>query len=424
MTETPLVRHTLDNGLRLVVSEDHLAPVVAVNVWYDVGSRHERPGRTGLAHLFEHLMFQGSRNVGPAEHFSLLQGVGATLNGTTSFDRTNYFESVPTHAYELALWLEADRMGTLLDALTQENLDNQRDVVKNERRQRYDNVPYGTAWEQLFALLYPPGHPYHHMPIGSMEDLDATTLDDCVDFFTRHYAPANAVLTVVGDVEPDQVIDRVGHYFGGIPTKAVADPAPDGTIGPRSTSVTDVTHEDVPAETRYEVFRLPPEATPVNDAAEVAFQVLAGGGASRLVRRLVREEQLASAVQAGTQGLVGGTDIGVVVARAATGRSLDEVAKGVEDEIAGLAEDGPTDEELERARARLTHDWLDQVTTAMGRADVLNHYETLHGDASLVDGVLPRLEAVTADGVRDVARDLLTPDNRAVLEYRDPEGSA
>ena len=419
MTETPLVRRTLDNGLRLVVSEDHLAPVVAVNVWYDVGSRHERPGRTGLAHLFEHLMFQGSRNVGPAEHFSLLQGVGATLNGTTSFDRTNYFEAVPTHAYELALWLEADRMGTLLDALTQDNLDNQRDVVKNERRQRYDNVPYGTAWEQLFALVYPEGHPYHHMPIGSMADLDATTLDDCRDFFTRHYAPANATLTVVGDVDPDEVVSRVEHYFGAIPTLAEADPAPDGTIGPRSDAVTAVTHEPVPAETRYEVYRVPPEPTSDNDALEVAMQVLAGGGASRLVRRLVRESQLASGVQGGVQGLVGGTDVAVVVSRAASGQSLDDISKGIDDELARLASDGPSDEELQRARARLTHDWLDQMTTAMGRADVLNRYETLHGDAALVDGVLPRIDAVTAEGVRNAVSRWLTPDNRAVLEYRE-----
>jgi predicted Zn-dependent peptidase len=421
VTATPLVRHTLDNGLRLVVSEDHLAPVVAVDVWYDVGSRHEQPGRTGLAHLFEHLMFQGSRNVGPAEHFSLLQGVGGTLNGTTSFDRTNYFEAVPTHAYELALWLEADRMGTLLDALTQENLDNQRDVVKNERRQRYDNVPYGTAWEQLFALLYPADHPYHHLPIGSMADLDATTLEDCRAFFTRHYAPANATLTIVGDVDPDRVVERVEHYFGGIPTLADATPAPDGDIGPRDEGVTVVTREPVPAEARYEMFRLPPELTPENDAAEVAAQVLAGGGASRLLRRLVREERLASGVQAGVQGLVGGTDVAVIVSRAASGQSLDDVAKAIEEEVARLGADGPTDEELERARARLTHDWLDQTGTAMGRADVLNRHETLHGDAALADEVLPRIEAVTADAVRDVVGRWWRPDNRAVLEYREED---
>ncbi len=415
---TPLVTHTLDNGLRLLVSEDHLAPVVAVNVWYDVGSRHERADRTGLAHLFEHLMFQGSRNVGPSEHFSIVQSVGGTLNGTTSFDRTNYFETVPTHAYETALWLEADRMGTLLDALTQENLDNQRDVVKNERRQRYDNQPYGTAWERLFALLYPEGHPYHHLPIGSMAHLDATTLDDCRDFFQRHYAPANAVLSVVGDVDPAATIAAVERYFGGIPTLAQADPAPAGEIGPRDDEVVAVMDDDVPAETRYEVYRLPPEASPENDAAEVAFEVLAGGGASRLTRRLVRTDGVATSVSAGTQGLVGGTDVGVIVARARSGQSLDAVAAAVEEEVARLAETGPTDDEMQRAQARLTHGWLSGMSTAMGRADLLNRHETLHDDASLVDTALSRLAAVTAEDVQAVTKRFLRPTGRAVLEYR------
>ena len=197
MTADLLDTH-LANGLRVVVAPDPLAPAAAVNLWYDVGSRHEDVTRTGLAHLFEHLMFQGSRQVASGEHFSLLQAVGGRLNATTSFDRTNYFETVPAHALELALWLEADRMGGLLDALGDDGLANQRDVVKNERRQRYDNQPYGTAWEQLFALGYPEGHPYHHMPIGSMAHLDAVTLADCQEFFRNHYAPDNAVLTVAG----------------------------------------------------------------------------------------------------------------------------------------------------------------------------------------------------------------------------------
>ncbi len=204
----------------------------------------------------------------------------------------------------------------------------------------------------------------------------------------------------------------------GIPTLATADPAPDGTIDPRDEGVVEEVREDVPAEARYATFRLPPEATPANDAAQVALEVLAGGGASRLVRRLVREERLASIVQAGAQGLVGGSDIGVIVARAATGQSLDDLGKAVEEEVARLAADGPTDEELERATARLTHEWLDQVATAMGRADALNRYETLHGDAAMVDGVVGRIEAVTADQVREVTANHLTPANRALLEYR------
>ena len=186
--------HRLGNGLRLVLSEDHLTPVAAVCLWYDVGSRQEVKGRTGLAHLFEHLMFQGSAQVKGNGHFELVQGAGGSLNGSTSFERTNYFETMPAHELELALWLEADRMGSLLAALDEESMENQRDVVKNERRQRYDNVPYGTAFERMTALVYPEGHPYHHLPIGSMADLDAATLDDARAFFRAYYAPNNAVL--------------------------------------------------------------------------------------------------------------------------------------------------------------------------------------------------------------------------------------
>ena len=204
----PVVEFTderLPNGLRLIVAEDHLAPVVAVNLWYNVGSKHEVEGKTGFAHLFEHVMFQGSANVGKAEHMALVQAAGGTLNGTTWLDRTNYFETMPSHQLELALWLEADRMGTLLEALSQENLDNQRDVVKNEKRWSYDNRPYGTWNEKLLGHLFPPEHPYHHPTIGSMADLDAASLDDVKAFFATYYAPNNAVLSVAGDCDRAQV---------------------------------------------------------------------------------------------------------------------------------------------------------------------------------------------------------------------------
>ena len=207
----------LPNGLRLIISEDHLAPVAAVNVWYNVGSKHEVPGKTGFAHLFEHVMFQGSAHVGKAEHIALVQAAGGTMNGTTWLDRTNYYETMPSHQLELALWLEADRLGSLLDALSQENLDNQRDVVKNEKRWSYDNRPYGTWNEKLQAHLFPKEHPYHHPTIGSMADLDAASLEDVKEFFRTYYAPNNAVLAIVGDFEPERARDWVERYFGGIP---------------------------------------------------------------------------------------------------------------------------------------------------------------------------------------------------------------
>ena len=212
----PIVERTLPNGLRVIVSEDHAVPNVAVNLWVGVGSRHEARGRTGLAHLFEHLMFQGSRNVASGEHFSALMNEGARLNATTWFDRTNYFETIPVGALDLALWLEADRHGYLLDAVTQENLDNQRDVVKEEKRQRYDNVPYGQALIDIYATVFPEDHPYHHPTIGSMEDLDAATLEDVHAFYRAHYGPNNTVLTLVGDLTPEQGFAAAEQYFGGL----------------------------------------------------------------------------------------------------------------------------------------------------------------------------------------------------------------
>ena len=208
----PIHEHTLENGLRVVVSPDHAVPFVAVNLWYDVGSRDEQPGRTGLAHLFEHVMFQGSENVASGEHFNTLQASGATGNATTWFDRTNYFEAVPTGVLDLALWLEADRMANLLPALTQENLDTQREVVKEEKRQRYDNAPYGDTIDHVLALAFPPEHPYGHTVIGSMADLDAASLDDTHAFFTRWYSPANAVLTLVGDVTAEDGLAKADSF--------------------------------------------------------------------------------------------------------------------------------------------------------------------------------------------------------------------
>lgn len=244
----PIETTRLDNGLRVVVSEDRTAPAVAVNLWYDVGSRHEPAGQTGFAHLFEHLMFEGSVNVAKTEHMKLIQGAGGSLNATTNPDRTNYFETVPAEHLELALWLEADRMGGLVPALTQETLDNQRDVVKNERRQRYENVPYGDAWLRLLPLLYPPGHPYHHATIGSMADLNAADLATFQAFHATYYAPNNAVLTVVGDAPAAEVFALADKYFGGLAPRLDIPAAPDGrTVPATGRPAVETVTADVPA---------------------------------------------------------------------------------------------------------------------------------------------------------------------------------
>jgi predicted Zn-dependent peptidase len=410
--------HRLGNGLRVVLSEDHLTPVAAVCLWYAVGSRQEVEGRTGLAHLFEHLMFQGSAQVPGNGHFELVQGAGGSLNGTTSFERTNYFETMPAHQLELALWLEADRMGSLLAALDQESLDNQRDVVKNERRQRYDNVPYGTAFERMAALAYPAGHPYHHIPIGSMADLDAATLDDARAFFRANYAPNNAVLAIVGDIDPDQTLAWVENYFGSIPPYEAVVAPPDGTlpdiIGAEFRVEID---EEVPARALMAAYRLPPDGTRECDAAELALTVLGDGMSSRLYNRLVRRDRTALTAGFGLLRLAGAPSMGWLDAKASGDARIPQIEAAVDEELARLGADGPTAEEMERAQALLEREWLDRLGTVAGRADELCRYTVLFGDPQLAFTAVNRILDITAEEVRAVAAARLRPDNRAVLVY-------
>jgi predicted Zn-dependent peptidase len=410
--------HRLDNGLRLVLSEDHLTPVAAVCVWYDVGSRHEIAGRTGLAHLFEHLMFQGSAQVKGNGHFELVQGAGGSLNGTTSFERTNYFETMPAHQLELALWLEADRMGSLLVALDEESLENQRDVVKNERRQRYDNVPYGTAFERLIALAYPEGNPYHHTPIGSMTDLDAATLADARAFFRANYAPNNAVLAIVGDIDPEQTLAWADKYFGSVP-------AHDGKMPLRSaelpdvigTQIRQVVTEDVPARALMAAYRLPQDGTRECDAADLAVTVLGSGMSSRLYNRLVRHDRTAISADFGMMRLAGAPSLGWLDVKASGGTEVPQIEAAIDEELARLGEDGPSPEELERAQAQLEREWLDRLATVAGRADELCRYAVLFGDPQLAFTAVGRILDITAEEVTSVAAARLRPDNRAVLVY-------
>ena len=413
----PIAEQLLDNGLRVFVVEDRAVPTVAVNLWYNVGSRNEVLGKTGFAHLFEHVMFQGSANVASNEHMALMNAVGADLNATTSFDRTNYFEAVPTGALELALWLEADRMSGLLESLSQENLDNQRDVVKNERRERYDNQPYGTSWEHLFSLTFPLGHPYHHMPIGSMEDLQAASMEDVTEFFTTYYHPGNAVLTLVGDVDPETGFDLAKQYFGWIPTKPTIPPARDGSIAPMNEPVRRELREQVPAEAYYSMYRAPADGTPEADALDLACTILGGHDSSRLMQRLVREEQLAQHAGGGLQRLIGGTSAVSLMARARSGASLERLERAVLEVVAAFAADGPTEEELEIAKAKLERDFLDETATCAGLADLVSQTATQFGDVQHLNRTVDRINAVTAEQVQAAAATWLDPNNRAVLTY-------
>ncbi len=416
------IEHRLANGLRVVLSEDHQTPVAAVCLWYDVGSRHEVVGRTGLAHLFEHLMFQGSAQVPGNGHFELVQGAGGSLNGTTSFERTNYFETMPAHQLELALWLEADRMGSLLTALDLESLDNQRDVVKNERRQRYDNVPYGTAFERLTAMSYPQGHPYHHTPIGSMEDLDAASLEDAQAFFRTYYAPNNAVLSVVGDIDPEQTLGWIEKYFGTIPSNDSKPEPRDGSLPDVvGAGIREVVEEDVPSRAMMAAYRLPQDGGRAADAADLALTVLGGGESSRLHNRLVRHDRSAVGAGFGMLRLAGAPSLGWLDVKASSGVEVAAIEAAVDEELARFAEQGPTPEEMERAQAQLEREWLDRLATVGGRADELCRFAVLFGDPQLALTAVRRVLEVTADEVRQVAAERLRPDNRAVLVY-EPTG--
>ena len=373
----PIREHRLANGLRLFLIVDRTAPIAAVNIWYHVGSKDERAGRTGFAHLFEHLMFQGSENVTKAEHLTLVESIGGEGNATTWLDRTNYFATVPAEWAELILWMEADRLGTLLTALDQANLDNQRDVVKNEKRSSYDNQPYGSAYIELFALAYPKGHPYHHPTIGSMEDLDAASLEDVRNFFTTWYAPNNAVLTVVGDIDEEEIIAAVERHFGAIPANPALPAHPDLALSaPLGGEIRKTIHDKVPEARVHFAFRAPVLSAPLIPAIEIATQILAGGKGSRLYRRLVRDEQVAQDMSLSLLPFVGGASIIVGAATVRPGASNEAVERAFVEELERLAAEGPP-----------TNDEREALRSTVGIPVMLGH-------AALAAACLERLEVV------------------------------
>ncbi|HEX2194271.1 MAG TPA: pitrilysin family protein [Candidatus Limnocylindria bacterium] len=418
MPHIPSQRHRLDNGLRVVLSPDDRAPIVAVNLWYDVGSKHERPGRTGFAHLFEHMMFQGSEHVAKGEHFALIQAAGGTLNASTWLDRTNYFETLPSHELELGLWLESDRLASLLPAMTQEKLDNQREVVKNERRWSVDNQPYGTWDEKVQELLYPQSHPYHHSTIGSMEDLDAASLEDVREFFATYYAPNNAVLTVAGDFEPDAALAMIDRHFGPIPPNPALPPAPDVTVEPRLGTELRETVRDMCSLPRvYLGHRMPVFGTDEFDALLVAADLLGAGRAARLYRVLVRERKLAQDVSVFPFPVVGGASMFTLWATARPGVEPGQLESAMVVEIDRLAADGPSDAELERVRnlhAAAVESGLERVSE---RADRLSMYTCLFDEPDRINTEVSRYLEVSSDRIRRAMAATLRADNRLSLTY-------
>jgi zinc protease len=418
LPNVPIERHQLANGLRVILSHDNHAPIVAVNLWYEVGSRHEKPGRTGFAHLFEHMMFQGSANVAKGEHSILVQAAGGTLDASTWLDRTNYFETLPSHELELALWLESDRLASLLSAMTQEKLDNQREVVKNERRWRVDNQPYGTSDEKIQELLFPESHPYHHPPIGSMEDLDAASLADVTDFFAAYYAPNNAVLTVAGDFDPASALAMIDKHFGPIPVNTSIPAGPSVAIEPIiGAEMREVVADRVPLPRIYAAYRMPPFGTDGFDALDVAVDLLGTGRASRMYRALVRDQHLAQDVAGFAIPFVGGAAILQLEGTARPGVEPEVLERALFAEIDRLAVDGPSDEELERVRNLRAAGVESSLERASERADRLSKYTCLFDQPELINSELSRYAAVDAARVREGMAASLRHDNRVVLTY-------
>jgi predicted Zn-dependent peptidase len=414
----PIDRHQLPNGLRVILSRDNRAPIVAVNLWYDVGSRHEKPGKTGFAHLFEHVMFQGSAHVAKGEHFNLVQAAGGTLNASTWFDRTNYFETLPSHELELALWLESDRLASLLPAITQEKLDNQREVVKNERRWSVDNQPYGTWDEKMQELLFPESHPYHHPPIGSMEDLDAASLADVTEFFAAYYAPNNAVLTVAGDFDPSTAMAMIEKHFGPIPANPDIPPGPSSALDPiLGEERRLVVPDQVQLPRIYAAYRMPTFGSDGFEALGVAIDVLGSGRASRLYRALVREQQVAQDVTTFAFPLVAGAAIFTVWVTARPGVPTATLEAALWTELDRLTTEGPSDDELERVRNLHASGVESSLERISERADRLSMYACLFDEPERINTEVSRYAAVDAARVREGMAASLRPDNRVVLTY-------
>jgi zinc protease len=409
----PHTTFTLPNGLRVIVAEDHSAPLAAVNVWYHVGSGYERPGRTGFAHLFEHIMFEGSKNVPEGDFDNWLEAAGARNNGSTTTDRTNYYEVMPSNAVELALWLEADRMGGLLDAMSPGKLNGQRGVVQNERRQNYENQPYGLLWEAAPPLLYPQGHPYSWTTIGSMADLDAAALEDVNQFFRTYYAPNNASIAIVGDVDPAQVRQWVERYFGWIP-RGTAVERPRIPL-PALSATTYTTREDrVSLPELSMIWRTGPRFSQDEAALNALAAILTQGKSSRLYKRLVYDEQVAAFTFAWNDATLLSGDLWVRV-RAKPEVDLDRIQTAVDEEVARLAAAPPTQDELNRVINGLVTTFVGALETVEGKADRLNDYLYYAGNPDFSEQDLARYRALTPADIQRVAQQYLAGRNHVLI---------
>jgi len=412
----PHTHVTLANGLDVLVHEDHDCPIVAVNIWYHVGSKNEKPGRTGFAHLFEHLMFEGSEHHDKG-YFEPLQEAGGTLNGSTNADRTNYWEVVPTNALELALWMESDRMGYLLPALTDKKFQNQRDVVLNERRQNYENRPYGFAGMAMMAALYPPDHPYHWLTIGEAADLRAAELADVRAFFQSYYRPRNASLALAGDVRTDDALQLVDRYFGSIDPGEAPLPVEATRPEPPAREVRLLLEDRVELPRLYLAWHSEGLFAAGDAEMDLVAELLAGSKTSRLYRSLVYDQQIATEIAASQNSReIGG--FFQVVATAAPGRTLQDLEAAITNEIDAFVASGPTPAEMERGLAQAESHFIYRLQTVGGfggKSDQLNAYNVFLADPDYFDKDLDRYRHVSAEALQAEAGRLLHPDRRIAL---------
>lgn len=407
------VLEKLPNGLTVILHEDHTTPTVAVDVWYHVGSSYEKPGRTGFAHLFEHIMFEGSGNVKEGDFDNLLESVGGSNNGSTNTDRTNYYETLPSNALDVALFLESDRMGYLLKDMSPGKVDGQRDVVKNERRQSYENRPYGLAFENIVRELYPENHPYHWDVIGSMADLSAASYDDVTDFFKKYYVPNNAVLTIAGDIDPKATLERVKYWFNEIPAGAPVNRpvAPNFTL----TEAKYLTLEDnVQLPRLYLVYKSPAMLNPGDAEMDIIANVLAAGKTSRLYQRLVYELGIAQDVNAFQNSMALSSNF-IITVTARPGHSLPEILKVVDAEIKKLEKEGPTKREIERVVNQNEARALREAQSIESKAESLNTYYYYTGNPDYLNEDLARYRAIEVKDIQAITSRYLQSNQRLLL---------
>ena len=402
---------TLDNGLRVIIAPDHAAPVIAISLTYNTGSRNEKQGRTGFAHLFEHMMFEGSANVGKGEHMLLVQNYGGSLNGSTNNDQTNYFEELPKNQLDMALFLESDRMRAL--NITQANLDNQRNAVQEERRLRVDNQPYGKSSEELDSMAY-DNFAYHHSVIGSMDDLNAATLDDVKDFFRIYYAPNNVVLVIAGDLDQKETLGKVKKYFGGIPRQP-APPAVDMKEPDHDKERRKTMNDALARLPQYRaVYNIGPGNTADTYALQILSSILSNGRSSRLYQHMVHDKQLALNAGAFAQARRG-PGLFNVVAIPRPGVKIEDVEKALDDEIEGVKKDGVTQQEMDKVHTQLLRQAIQTRSSMLGIANQLGTATIFYNDPNLINTSYGKLIAVTADQVKQAAQKYLVPAHRSVV---------